>query len=191
MALDIMLANANNSFRLLARRQTVTEVLVELCVDGVDLDSEADLVAIGEHLSDWSWTAIDEQVVVSLTATGNPVDEVRGVVAALKRVLPNACVTRWYEDLVGYSEIAQRAGVTREAVRLWATGQRGSQDFPVAHGAVGAGDRRSPVWPWSVVAAWLSENDVYVDPYVYPAQRQVAEINWVLAQQLDREVVGA
>ena len=168
----------------------MNEMLLEVCVDGVDFDSDTELDVIGRHFADWGWSAIDGQIVISVSGSFDPVAEALRIAAALQEVLPGARVVRWHEDFVGYSEIAQRAGVSREAVRLWAKSMRGPQDFPAARGYVGAGDRRSPLWTWAAVATWLGENDVFEDQYTYPSERQVAEINWALMRLRDREVVG-
>ena len=164
----------------------MTELLLELCVDGLDFESEVEMDRIGERFSEWSWSSIDGQVIVGVSGDFDPVQEAERVARDLHAVFPAFRVTRWYEDYVSYSEIASRAGVSREAVRLWATGQRGPQDFPAPIGFVGFGDRRSPLWTWSVVAEWLAENNIFEDMYAYPSPRQVAEINWVLAKLLDR-----
>lgn len=54
---------------------------------------------------------------------------------------------------VSTGEIAERAGVSREAVRLWATRRVGPGGFPGP--ITGAGGRR-PVYRWSEVARWLA-----------------------------------
>jgi hypothetical protein len=56
------------------------------------------------------------------------------------------------DNMVNLAGIARRADVSREAVRLWWTGQRGPGGFP--HVAlVSAGGER--LWDWLEVAAWL------------------------------------
>src|SRR5690349_9723560 len=59
------------------------------------------------------------------------------------------------DDMVTMAGIAQRADVTREAVRLWATGQRGPGSFPEPEFTTPAGER---IWDWSLVARWLARN---------------------------------
>lgn len=56
------------------------------------------------------------------------------------------------DDLVSSAEIARRADVSREAVRLWTTGKRRAK-FPLSRARVG----KSDVWSWREVARWLCE----------------------------------
>lgn len=58
------------------------------------------------------------------------------------------------DDLVSALEIGQRTGRTREAVRLWATGQRGPGNFPVPAWQSSGGER---FWHWRDVARWTRE----------------------------------
>ena len=55
------------------------------------------------------------------------------------------------DPLVSASDIAERAGITRQAVSLYANGERGD-GFPTP--VVGISGSR-PLWSWSAVAAWL------------------------------------
>lgn len=59
------------------------------------------------------------------------------------------------EDLVSMLDIARRAKRTREAVRLWAVGQRGPGGFPPAAWESPAGER---FWHWPDVARWVRKN---------------------------------
>lgn len=58
------------------------------------------------------------------------------------------------DDIVSALEIAQRTRRTREAVRLWATGQRGPGDFPAPAWESPGGER---FWHWRDVARWARE----------------------------------
>ncbi len=55
------------------------------------------------------------------------------------------------DPLVSASDIAERAEITRQAVSLYANGERG-EGFPTPVACV-SGSR--PLWKWSDVAAWL------------------------------------
>lgn len=63
--------------------------------------------------------------------------------AAIVRIEP--------DPLVSASDIAERAGITRQAVSLYVNGERG-EGFPAPVACV-SGSR--PLWKWSDVAAWL------------------------------------
>ncbi len=56
------------------------------------------------------------------------------------------------DELVTAGEIAARAGLSREAIRLYARGQRGPGGFPLS---VAGLQQKSPLYRWSDVAAWL------------------------------------
>jgi hypothetical protein len=58
------------------------------------------------------------------------------------------------EDLVSMLDIAHRTRRSREAVRLWAAGQRGPGGFPAVAWESPAGER---FWHWSDVARWVRE----------------------------------
>ena len=57
-------------------------------------------------------------------------------------------------NMVTLVVIARRAGVTREAVRLWTTGQRGG-GFPAPVLITTGGEQ---VWDWVQVADWFEEH---------------------------------
>jgi hypothetical protein len=59
------------------------------------------------------------------------------------------------EDVVSALDIAHRTRRSREAVRLWATGQRGAGGFPPPSWESPAGER---FWRWPDVARWVREN---------------------------------
>jgi predicted DNA-binding transcriptional regulator AlpA len=53
-------------------------------------------------------------------------------------------------DLVGVHEIAQRAGVTRDAVHKWRSRHGAAFPRPVAELSQG------PVWKWADIEKWLA-----------------------------------
>lgn len=58
------------------------------------------------------------------------------------------------DDLVTLSEIAERVGLSRQAIFLYAKGERLS-GFPAPTAKVTA---RHPLWSWHAVAGWLFNN---------------------------------
>ncbi len=56
------------------------------------------------------------------------------------------------DELVTTSEIARRAKLSREAIRLYAQGKRGPGGFPAP---VAGQHQKSPLYKWTKVAAWL------------------------------------
>jgi len=73
---------------------------------------------------------------------------------------PEVKIKRVDLDLVSLSQIAERLDVSREAVRLWASGQR-RQGFPVAFTSAG----QSLLWAWSEVYNWLSPEETEGDAH--------------------------
>ena len=67
---------------------------------------------------------------------------------------PKIRIKRFDLDLVSLSQIAERLDVTREAVRLWASGKR-RDGFPTPFTSAG----QSLLWAWSEVFDWLSPEE--------------------------------
>jgi hypothetical protein len=61
----------------------------------------------------------------------------------------------WCDNMVTSLDIAKRTGVTREAVRLWAAGDRGPGGFPKPLLITTGGEK---VWDWYLVAPWIERN---------------------------------
>lgn len=59
------------------------------------------------------------------------------------------------DNMVTLRDIAARAGVDRETVRLWSTGQRGSGDFPTPALITTGGEK---VWDWEQVVPWIARH---------------------------------
>lgn len=76
-------------------------------------------------------------------AITSAIADVRRAGAHVDRIEPDPLVT--------LADIADRSGLTRAAVTLFAKGERGT-DFPSPVACV---TTRSPLWEWPSVAAWL------------------------------------
>lgn len=61
------------------------------------------------------------------------------------------------DELVGLSDIGRRIGMTREAVRLYANGQRGAGGFPRP---VATPSKNARVWKWLAVVNWFTEHGI-------------------------------
>ena len=79
------------------------------------------------------------------------VDTVLEATRKLATKIPAAIAKRVHPDLVTTSDIAQRVGVSREAVRKWVKDTR--KPFPTQFDNITAGHQR--VWRWAEVADWL------------------------------------
>jgi hypothetical protein len=81
------------------------------------------------------------------------------------------------DPLVNLSDIAERAGITRAAVTLYASGQRGKGDFPPPVARVTSD---SSLWEWASVANWffkqnkLSQSDASVAEAVKDANEAIS-----------------
>lgn len=65
------------------------------------------------------------------------------------------------DNMVTLLDIARRSGRTREAVRLWASGERGPGGFPAPQLITTGGEK---VWDWEQVDQWLRKHREEVDP---------------------------
>ncbi len=104
---------------------------------------------------------------------GDVVPELFAIVRRVKQAVApfGAEVVRLLpDDLVTAAEIAQRLGISREAVRLYATGQRGDGMFPApAHASA---SNRSVLWRWGEVLDWAME---YLGPDHHAVEEGTAE----------------
>ncbi|MGE0877329.1 MAG: helix-turn-helix transcriptional regulator [Acidimicrobiia bacterium] len=99
------------------------------------------------------------------------------VIATVRYYVPSARPIVYDRDLVSVSDIADRAGVSRETARLWSEGKRGPGNFPRPAGSVGD---RIRVWEWAPVNDWLQQHYKLGDVERYPNRREAAEIDLLL-----------
>jgi hypothetical protein len=131
-------------------------------VTGLDLDNVERLDALFTDAFALVPGEIDgvASVSVEIAATSGE-DALKTVTGHLARVAPELRVLRVDEDLVNIPEIALRLDLSREAVRLLASGARGDGDFPLHRTIVG----QQKLWTWAGIHAWalvhrrLSEDD--------------------------------
>lgn len=80
-------------------------------------------------------------------------DAVLEALRTLEATVPGLLVTRVEpDDLITQSRIAERAGRSRESIRLLIAGKRGPGDFPEPVGSI---DSKTRIWRWSEVAEWF------------------------------------
>jgi predicted DNA-binding transcriptional regulator AlpA len=92
-------------------------------------------------------------VTATVRAPG-PAAAVSRLVKRVTKTVPPAVPVRVDQDLVSVSDIAQRAGRSRESVRLLVGAGRGPGGFPAPVGVVGD---EIKVWPWSEVRDWFDK----------------------------------
>lgn len=113
---------------------------------------------------------------VTLTAEGETaIDAARTAANSLRKI--GAPPLRVVEDLVGRTEIAERAGVTRQAVGLWVRGERQAiSPFPAPYVLVGGG-----LWLWGEVLPALRARGVDVDdPMEHLTRHDIHLVNGAL-----------
>lgn len=156
---------------------------ISLVVDGVDLGDDATLVRLAHALNDLVWTQEGGQTLATIYVDEHPVLNAHDYARRIRHTFPNSCVHRVDRGLVGVSDVAERAGVTPEAVRMWTTGKRGPGHFPKPAGAIGGG-RKGPakIWFWADVNVWLDNHYRLGDGYRYLSDRQAAQLEERLTQ---------
>lgn len=99
----------------------------------------------------------------------------QAVLSAYRDVLKTgARIERFEPDfLVSRMEISKRAGLSKAAVSLYATGERGS-GFPSPHARITSSN---PLWDWVEVATWLHRNRLIPRESVINARISRA-MNW-------------
>jgi hypothetical protein len=99
----------------------------------------------------------------------------------VRQALPEAAIVRVEpDDLVSMTEIAQRLGLTKEAIRLYVEGRRGGGGFPAPLAWIAQKHR---VWRWSDVADWLvTARDA--DAQLVANAQFIAALNGVLQANL-------
>lgn len=104
------------------------------------------------------------------------------VVSAYRDILKSgATVERFEPDfLVSQSDIAKRSGLSRAAISLYVSGERGA-DFPRPHARVTS---TSPLWDWVEVSSWLHQNEQLDLEEVLNA-RLSRTINWFVQNPKD------
>lgn len=123
---------------------------VTLRVQGVDIFDQSVDAIIAKEFPDLSWDQADG--LTTLTVFVDREDAVTETVAIVRRVesaIDGLKVVGVYRDLVGTTDIALRAGVSREGARKWSL----TADFPTPVDYIGAGSMK--VWAWTQVVQWL------------------------------------
>ncbi|MET8616142.1 hypothetical protein [Streptomyces misionensis] len=158
---------------------------IPLIVRNISLDDDATVEQLALSLSDFGWHETGGQVIATFyTMSADPVAAAAAAAFSIKRALPQARVERVDEQFVSLADIAARAGLTHEAVRLWATGKRraAGEPFPAPRAEVGQGRTATKIWAWPEVLTWLKAHyflDLEPDT-AYLTAEQVARLNVAL-----------
>ena len=155
---------------------------IPLRVTNVDLDDDTTIEIIGQYLPHLSWSeAAGRVVVVLFTDAADPVSATCEAARSIANRLAGAQIEEVDEEVVNIPGIAQRFGVTREAVRHWVDGRRGPGDFPPHFTEVPEGRKGyEKLWRWADVVPWLTENYGYEEDHELLDREQVVRINTAL-----------
>lgn len=180
-----MLPTANTS-RYSGRMKTL-ELAYEFTVHvaGLDIEDESKL----SRLSDEQFTVVpfasDGLLMLAVETTAKSPDAaLRDFKSFLNGRSPGIKIMRIDLDLVSLSQIAERLAVSREAVRLWASGQR-RQGFPGPFTSAG----QSLLWAWSEVFGWLTPEETSGDAHPLPLDL-IERMNGSYAQERTKMLVG-
>lgn len=159
-------------YELTLELPAITEAVEDQVVDATE-------AIIAEHFGVTTATV--------LVVAPDAVSAARVAIEDLSRA--GAAPTRLVDDLVSRSQIAERAGVTRQAVTNWVNGSRhAGADFPKPFVLAGGG-----LWRWDEVLDALRVMGVAVDDdAAYPTRRESQLIGGMIASRqfsLDSSVV--
>ncbi len=157
------------------------EYIIEILFEGLPQDDSLD-EALGEAGVVAVEPADDDLLRLTASIAGlNAVQAAASLIADVKYIAPHAWPIMAERDLVNTTDIADRAGVSREAVRNWVLGRRRQGRFPRAVGTPGG----QKVWEWGSVCAWLEHNLDMGDGLLYPTHDQFGEIDVHIRQVRD------
>jgi hypothetical protein len=127
---------------MLKLNREVTDDEIEALYEAGCADAGIETGPLGT-LMDFTRTA--PSLAEALVSAVRDVEKVPGL-----RAVGVAC-----DNMVTLAQIADRLGVSREAVRLWATGQRRQGGFPPPVVMTPAGEK---IWDWQSVSGWLGDH---------------------------------
>ena len=151
----------------------------------LDLDNEAQLSKLQSE--DIAITPFSSEglTFLGIDITAESAESaVRNWETFLADAAPEIKIIRIDLDLVSLSQISERLDVTREAVRLWATGDR-RKNFPRPFTSAG----QSLLWTWSDVYHWLTPTEIQDTPRPIPTDL-VERANGGYARERMTSVLG-
>lgn len=122
---------------------------VGIRISGVDFDAPEVTAVFGDKYPDVFVTGQQPAVLQLCVPDEHAVSHVVELLRAIQADIPQIHVDGVDRDLVGVTDIAHRAGVSREGARKWTQ----SPDFPAPFAHVPSASM--PIWAWTQVASWL------------------------------------
>jgi predicted DNA-binding transcriptional regulator AlpA len=165
----------------------MTPYRLNIVFSGIDLNDDAVFGALA-GLPNVTWRSQGQltfaTAVVDAPTALKAADE---VVREISSLVASARPLRLDEDLVSIPDVAERVGVTREAVRNWANGTR-KANFPLPRGIVGGAIK---IWAWSEVNEWLRRNLNVGDTERFTSPQDAVLINALFEVARDRQATSA
>jgi hypothetical protein len=153
-----------------ANEEATMTVKIPLRLRGLDLRESEAYDRIDSDLTDLSWEAnggVSLAVFYGDGPSSSAIDEAADWARRIAKLLPGVEVAEVYDELVSTADIAVRAGVAAEAVRLWAAGKRrvSIRPFPAPRQVVGSGPsgKTMSLYAWREVLSWIREV-IGIDP---------------------------
>lgn len=151
----------------------MTEFCIQLIYDNIDLSDEESLRALaGAGVVAAEPEGEQTRLTAALQST-NALKAAASFITTLRETLPTATPLMCSRDLVNITDIADRVGVTREAVRNWASGRRRTGVFPLPLDTPGG----QKVWEWAAVHSWLRHNLQLWDGLTFPTHAEFGSID--------------
>jgi hypothetical protein len=139
-------------------------VKIPLRLQGIDLRDVEAYNRIVPELVELSWEAnggVSLAILYSEEAPPAAAAEAAEWAKRIAQLMPGVSVAGVHDELVSVPDIAVRAGVAAEAVRLWATGKRRTslRPFPMPRQVVGSGTggKTMSLYGWREVLSWIRE----------------------------------
>jgi hypothetical protein len=161
-------------------------VKIPLRLRGIDLRDVEAYDRIDPGLDELFWEAnggVSLAVMYSDESVSVAVRDAVDWARRIAKLMPGVTVADVHDELVSISDIAARAGVAAEAVRLWAAGKRRTAlaPFPAPHQVVGggSGSKTMSLYAWREVVSWVREI-IGTDPdegIEYLTDAQLADLN--------------
>lgn len=128
----------------------MTEIPIRVL--NLDIDNEEVEDVLMETLGAFLVTGSEKVCTLSIFVEhGEVIEQAVGLVRELQERLPEATFLNVDRDLVGSSQIAQRIGVSREAVRKWTH----SQEFPTSQANLDG--QGMQLWAWTQIVDWVAQ----------------------------------
>jgi hypothetical protein len=165
-------------------------VKIPLRLRGLDLRNVDAYDRIDPALAELSWEAnggVSLAVLYSEEHSPAAGHEAADWAMRIAKLMPGVSVADVHDELVSISDIASRADVAPEAVRLWSAGKRrvSLRPFPAPRQVVGSGSggKTMNLYAWREVLSWIREV-IGTDPdegIEYLDDAQYADLNAELA----------